>query len=110
MHNKTIKATNDKEAFSALDLMLFSSWYGNKEVNPANYNQILCMAIKKTYPLLSSINTILLAKGGKRRIRLMKNNDPVDGKKQEKEEPRSVLEEIIAVCLQSKGRMGFCFG
>ena len=40
----------------------------------------------------------------------MKNNDPVDGKKQEKEEPRSMLEEIITVCLQSKGRMGFCFG
>jgi transposase-like protein len=52
------------------------------------------MEIRKTYPLASS-NNIPLAKGVKRRIRLMKNNEPVDRKKQEKEEPQSVLDKII---------------
>jgi transposase-like protein len=53
------------------------------------------MTIKKTYPLVLSTNNIPLAKGVKRRIRLMKQNEPVKGKKQEKEEVKSILEEII---------------
>ena len=54
------------------------------------------MTIRKTYPLVTSSNNKPLAKGVKRRIRLMKQNEPVERKKQEKEEEvKSILEEII---------------
>ncbi|MBP6974141.1 MAG: hypothetical protein KBB67_13875, partial [Syntrophorhabdus sp.] len=42
-----------------------------------SYNQILCMTQKKTYPLVIQTPTIPLGKGGKRRIRLMQNNEPI---------------------------------
>jgi transposase-like protein len=53
------------------------------------------MTIKKTYPFTSKISLEPLAKGVKRRIRLMKNNEPVAQKNQEKEEPQSMLEQIL---------------
>lgn len=56
-------------------------------------NQILCMVIKNTYPLVAATPHTPLGKGVKRRIRLMKNNGPIDLKNQAKE--ASLLGEVI---------------
>jgi putative transposase len=53
------------------------------------------MAIKKTYPFIPIILLKPLARGVKRRIRLMKNNELVEQKNQGKEGPQSVLEQIL---------------
>ncbi len=51
------------------------------------------MARKKTYPFVVATPHTPLGKGGKRRIRLMQNNEPIESKNQGKE--TSVLEEVI---------------
>jgi DNA repair photolyase len=51
------------------------------------------MAIKKTYLFLSKLSLEPLARGVKRRIRLMKNDEHIGIKKQEKRE--SLLEQVI---------------
>ena len=56
---------------------------------------MLCLETKKTYPLLVTKHTMSLDIEAKRRIRLMKQNEPIEEKKQEKEEIKSLLEEII---------------
>jgi len=56
---------------------------------------MLCLEIKKTYPLLVTKHTMPLGIEAKRRIRLMKQNEPVEEKKKEKEEVKSLFEEII---------------
>jgi len=61
----------------------------------SSYNQMLCLETKKTYPLLVTKHTMSLGIEAKRRIRLMKQNEPIEEKKQEKEEVKSLLEEII---------------
>jgi len=60
-----------------------------------SYNQMLCLGTKKTYPLLVTKHTMPPGIEAKRRIRLMKQNEPVEEKKQEKEEIKSILEGII---------------
>ena len=53
---------------------------------------MLCLETKKTYPLLVTKHIMSLGIEAKRRIRLMKQNEPIEEKKQEKEEVKSLLE------------------
>ena len=53
------------------------------------------MTNKKTYPFAANKPIIPLAKGVQGRIRLMKDNEPNQTKKQGQDEPKSLLEEII---------------
>ncbi len=53
------------------------------------------MAIKKTYPFISQKQRMPLESRGKMRIHLMEKNEPVEEEMQEKDEAKSLLEQII---------------